>query len=140
MDNSMQNQSAQTSQGDTEVAVIMTTNLTTATPADPLVEVARLFRNVSFHHLPVVAGDRLLGIISDRDVSNWLAGPKEPDQSASDIMSKEPVTVHSTTSVETASILLLEHRFSCLPVVNDQHSLVGILTWKDLLRFYVYHT
>jgi acetoin utilization protein AcuB len=140
MANSMQDQPAHPNQGDTEVAVIMTTNLTTAGPTESLVEVARLFRNVSFHHLPVVEDDRLLGIISDRDVSNWLAGPKQTSQTAADIMSKEPVTVHATTSVETASILLLEHQFSCLPVVNDHHYLVGILTWKDLLRFYVYHS
>jgi len=36
--------------------------------------------------------------------------------------------------------LLLEHKISCLPVVDESSHLEGLLTWKDILHFYVYHS
>ncbi len=126
--------------GDAEVGTIMSTNLTTVRPDQLVSEIAELFQRVTFHHLPVVDNTQLVGIISDRDLSKFLTNQQDNcGQRASDIMSPEPITVDPSTSIETASILLLENRFSCLPVVSDEGYLAGILTWKDLLRFYVYH-
>jgi len=59
-------------------------------------------------------------------------------QTAGDIMSVDPVTVGQSSTIETASILLLEHDFSCLPVVDKNGKIEGLLTWKDLLNYYIY--
>ena len=59
-------------------------------------------------------------------------------QSAAEIMSSNPITIAETTRIETASILLLENNFSCLPVVDEDDKLDGLLTWKDILNYYIY--
>lgn len=126
--------------GHAEVSTIMTKTLTTVTPDHAVSNISHLFDHVTFHHLPVVEAGVLIGIISDRDLAKCLSNQEgSEDLCARDIMSSDPVTVDPSTSIETASILLLENRFSCLPVINDDSHLEGILSWKDLLRFYVYH-
>jgi acetoin utilization protein AcuB len=48
-----------------------------------------------------------------------------------------PITVDAQTSIEKASNLLLENNISCLPVISSQGVVEGILTWKDILKFYM---
>ncbi len=51
-------------------------------------------------------------------------------------MSKEIVTVNTESSIEDAASQLLEWNISCLPVLSSQGVVEGIVTWKDILRFY----
>ena len=133
-----------------EIQEIMTTDVTTAHPDQLVGELHDLFTRVCYHHIPVVSDDKLLGIVSDRDVSRSLSliasfdeeqpsGEALLQQSAEDIMTRAVVTVDRTTSIDCASILLLENNISCLPIIDDDNSLEGILTWKDILRFHVYY-
>jgi acetoin utilization protein AcuB len=129
---------------------IMSQNLNTVKPTENLESLSRTFDTVSYHHLPVIDADNiLLGIISDRDVTQHLSpfiGTKHQrdcdvqllNKTAADIMTAEPITVHQTTRIETASILLLENNFSCLPVVDDDGKIEGLLTWKDILNYHIY--
>jgi len=129
---------------------IMTRNVQTVFDDDSLGLLTKILNEVSFHHLPVVDSNNiLLGIISDRDVmknlSPFLGTDFERDcdselmkQSAAEIMSSNPITIGETTRIETASILLLENNFSCLPVVDEDGKLDGLLTWKDILNYYIY--
>jgi acetoin utilization protein AcuB len=129
---------------------IMTTNLIEANSDASLKDLAGYFDEHNIHHLPVVNSEgALVGILSDRDVnkssSPFIGTDKERDQdracldiTAHDVMTKEPITVTEETRIDTASILLLEHNFSCLPVVNEDEELVGLVTWKDILNYYVY--
>lgn len=125
---------------ETEVGLIMMKNLTTAPSNQPLEQLITLFEHITFHHVPVTNDGKLVGILSDRDISQCIASSEDKSTvTAADIMSPEPIIVAPSTTVEIASILLLENKISCLPVVSEQDELVGILTWKDLLRFFVYH-
>ena len=129
---------------------IMSQNLNTVKPTENLESLSKTFDTVSYHHLPVVDEDNiLLGIISDRDVtrsiSPFIGTEHERDcdlellnQTAADIMSADPITIHRSTRIETASILLLENNFSCLPVVDDDGKIEGLLTWKDILNYHIY--
>ncbi len=129
---------------------IMSQNLHTVRPDDNLNTLSEIFSKVNYHHLPVISEDnKLLGIISDRDVtkhlSPFIGTDKERDCdrellkiTATNIMSDNPVTVSQTSRIETASILLLEHNFSCLPIVDDDDKMVGLLTWKDILNYHIY--
>ena len=129
---------------------IMTTNLIEARDDSNLKELSSHFVEHNIHHLPVVdEKGSLTGILSDRDVNQSLSPFLDTDQErqqdkdclkilARDIMTKEPITVTEDTRIDTASILLLEHNFSCLPVVNEDDNLVGLVTWKDILNYYVY--
>lgn len=129
---------------------IMTTKLIEADEQMTLQKLAEHFVSNNIHHIPVVNQQReLIGIVSDRDVSNalspFLGTENEREQdvalldiTVTDVMTEEPITVTEDTRIDTASILLLEHNFSCLPIVDDDEKLVGIVTWKDILNYYVY--
>jgi acetoin utilization protein AcuB len=111
------------------VRAIMSTRAVTVTMDDSLARARELFNEHHFHHLLVVQGPTLLGIISDRDllkaVSPHIGTLSETDRDratlnkrAHQIMSRKLITVAADTTVEAAARLLLEHRVSCLPVVT----------------------
>ncbi len=129
---------------------IMSYQIQTVYADDTLALLSEIFEKVSYHHLPVIDENNILiGIISDRDVTMNLSPftgtdlEEERDlnllnQTAGDIMTVDPITVSQTSRIETASILLLEHDFSCLPVVDADGKIEGLFTWKDLLNYYIY--
>jgi acetoin utilization protein AcuB len=84
-----------------------------------------------FKHLPVVERKRVLGVVTDRDLrQHW----EHLDETAVEtVMTADPVTVTSGTSIEEAASLMLVKKVGCLPVV-DNGSLVGIVTITDMLR------
>ena len=132
-----------------DVQNIMTTTLTTVSPDQKVGDLFRLFKEVNYHHVPVVEENKLVGIVSDRDVSQNLSHffrddaeeNKEIDlwtRPVVDIMSVDLVTIEKDTSIDCASILLLENNISCLPIVDEDLNLEGLLTWKDILQYHVY--
>lgn len=86
-------------------------------------------------HLPVIGGDALVGVISERDLLRRYA---EVGRSAAAhetvgmVMSSPPVTVGAEDDVDTAIALVTVRGIGCLPVVDKQR-LLGIVTRKDLL-------
>jgi acetoin utilization protein AcuB len=106
-------------------------------PPDASVAAARsAMRRGRFHHLPVVAGAELVGVVAQRDLEVPPGVPVEAAESLDDrplteVMTTEPVTVWPDEPVEAAARLLVEHAIGCLPVVGDE-GLVGILTESDL--------
>ncbi len=120
------------------VASIMTRKMMMAEMDDSLFKVRSFFKYAEFHHILVVEDRKLVGVISDRD----LLAEEECDTNDSkkrthQIMSRMPITVDAQTSIEKASILLLENNISCLPVVSSRGVVEGILTWIDILKFYL---
>ncbi|WJW76212.1 CBS domain-containing protein [Thiohalobacter sp. IOR34] len=110
--------------------------------------VKRLFDNGAFHHLLVTDGVRLVGVVSDRDVLKWISPRLDTlAETAKDknvlrkpvhqIMSRKPMTLSPDDTLETAAERLLAGGVSCLPVVEAGDRLVGIVTWKDLLRYFL---
>lgn len=126
---------------------IMTKDPRTVPSTIAISEITLLLQNVEYHHMPVVDDGLLVGILSDRDIAQYISrqfAKPEPDKApplvpVSEIMTIDVTTVDKSTSIDCASILLLENNISCLPVVDDEHHLEGIITWKDILRFHVYH-
>lgn len=99
-----------------------------------------LCRERNIRHLPVVEGERLVGIVSDRDLRD-LSPPRDTaDQENTlgwvqirDMMSTGVVTAHPLDTIEHAAKVIYENRFNCLPVVADDE-IVGIITSSDLVR------
>ncbi len=110
---------------------VMTRDLVTITPDTPCDQARRLMEAQRFRHLPIVAGSRLIGMVSDRDVRS--AAARAPGAVAGRIMTPDPVTVRPDTHVEHAAHLMLDARFGSLPVTEGS-ALVGIVTYTDLLR------
>ncbi len=124
---------------------IMTTRVVTIEMDDSLEVVRDLFKKVRFHHLLVVDNQKLVGIISDRDmlkaVSPFVGTMSETtrdratlNKRAHQIMSHHPVTVRSSCSLQEAAQLMLARGVSCLPVTTMNGEVLGIVTWKDVLR------
>jgi acetoin utilization protein AcuB len=122
----------------------MTRNPKTVSPDDPLSFAAGILRENRFHHLPVVQGGKLIGILSDTDLRNasFTAIPTEREggpaggRPVREAMRTEVWSVTPDDSVEDALLILTREKFGALPVLSGDH-LVGIITRTDLLNAFV---
>ncbi len=121
----------------------MRTALITVTPDVTLAQARDLLHRHRIRHLPVVEGDRLLGLLTDRDirqVSPSSATDITPDQATAFLaqirvdqaMVRQLRTVSPYTTIEEAARLMIEHKIGCLPVLEADR-LVGIITETDIL-------
>lgn len=101
-------------------------------------------------HLPVIdADDRLIGIVTDRDIRSALPYSmiKDPARTAEtekvkdlkvkDIMTADPKTIGPHHTIQDALVLIQELRVGALPVVDKERKLKGILSVRDLLRAFI---
>lgn len=81
-------------------------------------------------HLPIVNGDVLVGLVSERDIHN------EPDSDLvlSELMTRDVQTVRPDTPAHEVAYLLLRHAIGCVPITDDRDRLVGIVTDTDFVR------
>lgn len=126
------------------VSEYMTRKVLTAAPGDGVRETFFRMREAGVRHLPVLDGARLVGILSDRDLRrpDWV--DEAPDLSydyqlddnltVADLMSRNPLVVHTYDELATACGLIDRHGFGALPVLDKGGHLVGILSKADLVR------
>ncbi len=133
------------------VGEIMTSKVVTVEMDDSLEVIRDIFRKVKFHHLIVVDGEKIVGVLSDRDflkaISPYVNTMSETNRDratlekrAHQIMSHYPVTVQKSCQTQTAAKLMLDRRVSCLPVTMPDGILVGVVTWKDVFRAFLEST
>ena len=133
-----------------QVHTIMTRQPVTVASDATLMEVRGYFSSRGIHHLLVVEEERLVGIISDRDMLQALSPFLDTHaedyrdvgtltREAREIMSRDPVTIQPDATVDEAATLLLEYEISCLPVVSESGGVEGILTSKDILKYSSQH-
>jgi acetoin utilization protein AcuB len=125
---------------------IMSPRVVTVEMDDRLAVVKEIFDSTKFHHLLVINGDgELAGVVSDRDLlkalSPYVGSAAENARDAAtlnkrvhQVMSRKPITLTPDAPLADAVKLLLEHRISCIPIVDEQFRPVGIVSWRDLLR------
>lgn len=115
---------------------IMRHPVITIGPDTTLEEAFRTMRAKSIRHLPVVQADRLVGVITDRDLrlatSGLLPDPFPPGSRVGGILSREPRTAGPSDPIEDAARVMREEKIGCLPVMEGGR-LVGIITNIDLL-------
>jgi acetoin utilization protein AcuB len=111
----------------------MTTKVYTVGPSDTIAHARELLRQHRINQLPVVAGDKLLGIVSDRDVRDTAI---LDDISVQTIMKHPPITLSCHSSLVNAAEVMRQNRIGSVPIVSA-HSLVGIVTRSDLLEAFV---
>jgi CBS domain-containing protein len=124
--------------GPTEVADVMTSKVVTLSPHHSFSEAANLMNDRFFRHCVVVdTHNQIVGVISDRDILRALArNPNSRTKSLDQIMTHNPVTVRRNTHIADAVGKILSKRINCLPVVEEDGSVCGIVTSTDLLRSY----
>lgn len=129
-----------------QIQSIMSRRVVTVELDDSLEVVKQIFDQMKFHHLLVVDEEgKLCGVISDRDllraVSPFIGSLSEQSRDLAtlrkrvhQIMSRKPVTLGPEQGLEEATRALLEHRVSCLPIVDRAFRPIGIVSWRDLLK------
>ncbi len=137
-----------------KVADHMTSPVITLRPSDTFIHALRVMQTHRLRHLPIVDSDKLLGIVSDRDMRRVLgnmridAEEEDPhthvkggigqpsDVVMRDIMTQEVLTIEPDTTVAEVADHLVKNKIGSLPVV-DNSRLIGIITEADLLRLFV---
>ena len=115
-----------------KVSDIMTRQVRTAKPSDRLADIHSLMRLSGFRHLPVVDDDDgLVGVVSDRDVH--LAWTQGPDTRVATFMSRSTEFVFGHMPARAAAAAMLHRKIGCLPVLDNQRHVVGIVTESDFL-------
>lgn len=112
---------------------VMTSNVRAAASTDSLADAAQMMKEEDVGSLPVVEDDRLIGILTDRDIIVRAVAERVDPQSISvgDVASRELVTVDPDQDLDEALSLMARHRVRRLPVVADGR-LVGILAQADV--------
>ncbi len=130
---------------DRPVAEIMRQHFVTLSPSDRLDLADDVMKLGRIRHMPVLDGERLVGVVSQRDL---LAASlsKALDFEAKErrvflksvvveeAMTRDPITVSPETSAGEAARLLVRRKIGCLPVVDARGATVGLVTETDLLR------
>lgn len=112
----------------------MKKNPETITPEDYLGSALVKMHKGGFRRLPVVKGEKLVGIITDRDLREHAGLLERTKTSAA--MTHDLMTVTPRTTLEQAAKLMLSHKISGLPV-TDAGRLVGIITTSDILQAFL---
>lgn len=145
----------------TMVADVMSRDPIVVQPETPLNDVIKILAERHISGLPVVDGNKLVGVISEADLMWQESGITPPayikildsviylenparyerelhkalGQTAGEVMTKDPTTVHPNKPLRDAAQLMHERNITRLPVLDDRGAVVGILTRGDIVRF-----
>ena len=123
---------------------LMSKTLVTVPPATTVVEARALMTRARIRHLLVVDNDKLVGIITDRDIRLNLPSPATSLSvwelnyliarvTVGELMTKSVIVIDPDREVRDAARIMLEHKIGALPVLEGDR-LAGILTETDLVR------
>jgi CBS domain-containing protein len=120
----------------------MTGCLVTVRPEDSIERAARLMRESDCGAVPVVdAEGRLLGIITNRDITWRLVarGLSIPHAQVSDCMTSEAFALSAENSVDSCMRGMSWHQVRRIPIVDDEHRVIGMISRADLARYVYEH-
>lgn len=123
----------------------MTREVITIPPDTSLAQAHRLMQEKRIRRLPVVDHDRIVGIITLGDVrgaepssasslSIWEMNDLLAKLKIYEIMTQRPITISENASIGEAARIMLDQKFSGLPVVDEAGHLAGIITESDIFR------
>ena len=130
-----------------KVGNVMTRDVVTINVNDSLHNANNIFNAQKLRHLPVIANEHLVGILSQTDILRISFGNTFGEQNGGDeaifdmlsinqIMKHSPITVNSNSTLKEAAQILAEKEFHALPVVDDD-KLVGIITTTDIVTYFI---
>jgi CBS domain-containing protein len=123
---------------------IMTRDVIALDERQTLENIEQAMRALRFRHMPVTDGRRLIGLVSHRDLLRTSAStllPARKEQAdllakwftVGDVMSRDVQTVHPDTPLSEVARLMRRNKLGCLPVVDGENTLVGIITEADFV-------
>ncbi len=118
------------------ISTIMSTQLITLTPEDTLGKAREILLSKRVHHLPVVEGKKLVGMVTSWDMFKLgLSAAEYQSTKVHEVMTRKLATLEPTQHIGAAAEVLMEHLFHAIPIVNEAGDLVGIVTSYDILRY-----
>jgi acetoin utilization protein AcuB len=117
---------------------IMSLEVITVPPELSLEAAHRIMQDRGLRHLPVVAGQKLAGILSDRDLLLAIGGSQGayvyPPISVGEVMSLAPVSAGPNASLSELARTMVEAKIDALPIITSTDVLIGLVTSTDLMR------
>lgn len=117
-----------------KVSQYMSRSVLTIAPQTEFHRAFDLMHSRRIHHLPVVDGDRVVGIVAERDLLLAAANFGSAEVPVAEIMHGSPVCVSENAQLKQAAQLLVANHIGSLPVLNTRKVLVGIITETDIFK------
>lgn len=123
----------------TTVSLEMTRKVVYALESDDLAQVFNSMKALGIHHVPVTRDGQLVGILSDRDIlihatKGKYGNVSVPKKKVAEAMSTQVKSCRPQDSIADIADMMLKHHIHAVPVVNDEHFLLGIISTTDLIR------
>ncbi|HEY7006652.1 MAG TPA: CBS domain-containing protein [Sphingomicrobium sp.] len=118
-----------------KVSEVMTRDVQTVRPDQPVQQAASFMLNADAGSIPVTDGERLIGMITDRDITvRGVAKGYGPDTPVRELMSNEIICAREDDDVEDVASKMSEAQVRRLPVIDRDERLCGIVSLGDLSR------
>jgi CBS-domain-containing membrane protein len=125
---------------------IMSDTVHSVQQGQPISEVFKILHNHKIHHVPVLDGKNLVGIVSSTDLMQLSMGAQGYDSNQMwafidsqyqlvDVMTGDPRTLNDSDAVRDAAQALSSGSYHSLPIINSERHLVGMVTSTDLIRY-----
>ena len=123
-----------TGRGSRHIRDVMTPNPTTVSDRDSIRDVARIMKEQDTGVVPVCEGNKIIGLVTDRDiVVRLIADGKDPlNAHVNEVMTKSVRKVHEDATVDDVLSLMSNSEIRRVPVVNKNDELVGIVSIGDI--------
>jgi CBS domain-containing protein len=115
---------------------VMTSNPCSIDAEKSVAYAAKMMREEDVGLAPIVEGDKLIGMLTDRDIAiRVVAEGRNPEQvKVADVASKQVVTVDPQQDLDVALRIMAKHQVRRLPVVQEDGKLVGVVAQADIAR------
>jgi CBS domain-containing protein len=119
-----------------KISELMTVRPRTVKAGDSVVEAAKLMKGEDAGIAPIVDGERLVGVVTDRDIAiRVVAEGRDPQATkVEEVGSQNVVTIDPQQELDEALRLMAQHQLRRLPVVEEDGKLVGIVSQADVAR------
>ena len=115
---------------------VMTSDPCTIDADKSVAYAAKMMRDEDVGLAPIVEGDKLIGMLTDRDIAiRVVADGRDPDQvTVGEVASKQVVTIDPQQELDEALRVMAKHQVRRLPVVEEDGRLVGVVAQADVAR------
>ena len=114
----------------------MTKDVITLNPDNTLGEARDIMLSKHIHHIPILEGKKLVGMVTSWDMFKLGKSAEEySTMKLSEVMTKKVATLDPDQHLGAVADVLTRHLFHAVPIVNDDHELLGIVTSTDIIRY-----
>jgi CBS domain-containing protein len=118
-----------------KVSDIMNRSIQTIQPSTSVFEAAKLMKDGDFGVLPVVDGQRLVGMLTDRDIAiRFVAEKMDQDTEVQEIMTPDTITCMESDDINQAAFIMGERQIRRIIVMDAQNRISGIVSLADIAK------